>query len=135
MRRTIHANFPNSSRFAVLNGFASKILSVVVVPTVAVDAAAPEVRLDQLQDVGAPFSLHNREYGLQLPPETNPWIPLDRIAEAAFTIDEADDPLLDSWPFLLIVRTRRIVTNHAQHTLSRRADIDRYRGMLGCPSI
>ncbi len=30
-----------------------------------------------------------------------------------FSVDEADDPLLDTWPFLLIVRTGRIVTDHA----------------------
>ena len=35
-----------------------------------------------------------------------------RDRKAAFTVDEADDPLLDTWPFLLIVRTGRIVTAH-----------------------
>jgi hypothetical protein len=38
--------------------------------------------------------------------------PNDRDREAAFAIDEADDPLLDTWPFLLIARTGRIVTAH-----------------------
>jgi len=41
-----------------------------------------------------------------------PLVPLDGTAKAALAVDEADDPLLDSWPFLLIARTRRIVTGH-----------------------
>ena len=35
------------------------------------------------------------------------------IEKHPFAVDEADDPLLEhAWPFLLIVRTGRIVTAH-----------------------
>ena len=47
--------------------------------------------------------------------------------------DEADDPLLEPWPFLLIARTGRIVTAHG-HTLLRGPD-SQYRRMLGVSSI
>ncbi len=50
---------------------------------------------------------------LDLPAEPAPRIAHHADREAAFTVDEADDPLLDTWSFLLIVRTGRIVTDHA----------------------
>jgi hypothetical protein len=34
-----------------------------------------------------------------------------------YTVDEADGPLLDTWPFLLIVRTGRIFTAHATNPM------------------
>jgi hypothetical protein len=37
-------------------------------------------------------------------------IALNGATEAPFSVDEADDPLLYSWPFLLIARTDRFVT-------------------------
>src|SRR2546423_10811142 len=95
-----------------------QVFAVVVVSPVSVDPSASEKRLNQLQRSDASLSLNNREHGLQLPPQRHHSIPLDRTAEAPFTVDEADDPLLESWPFLLIVRTRRIVTGHAP-TLQR----------------
>jgi hypothetical protein len=81
-----------------------EILPVVVVPAIAIDPAAPEPGLDELQDMGT-LALNNREHGLQLPPHSHLSIALDRTTEATFTVDEADDPLLESWPFLLIART------------------------------
>ena len=62
--------------------------------------------------MGASLALHDREAGLHLPPETHLGTRMDRTTKATFTVDEADDPLLDAWPFLLIARTRRIVTAH-----------------------
>jgi hypothetical protein len=50
------------------------------------------------------------------------WVPKDRNAEAALAVDEADDPLLETWPFLLIVRTGRIFTSHVP-TIRRGCDI------------
>ena len=40
-------------------------------------------------------------------------VPDDRNTGAAFAVDKADDPLREIWPFLLIVRTGRIVTGRA----------------------
>jgi hypothetical protein len=49
-------------------------------------------------------------------------------------IHELDDPLLEIWPFLLIVRTGRIVTDHAAD-LRKGCDMRQYRQILGVPSI
>ena len=54
-------------------------------------------------------------------------------AETTFTVDEADDPLLDPWPFLLIVRTRRILTNHVP-TLPGGTDMVCTAGYSGVPA-
>jgi len=35
-------------------------------------------------------------------------------SETFFTVNETDYPLRETWPFLLIVRTGRIFTAHAQ---------------------
>ncbi len=70
---------------------------------------------------------------LDLPAEEAPGIAHDRDRETAFAVDEADDPLLEPWPFLLIARTGRIVTAHAR-TLLRGWD-RRYRRILGVSSI
>ena len=49
---------------------------------------------------------------LHLPVEPASVIANHRDRKAAFTVDEPDDPLLETWPFLLIVPTGRIVTAH-----------------------
>jgi hypothetical protein len=46
------------------------------------------------------------------PAETATPVAHYRDRKAAFTVDEADNPLLNTWPFLLIARTGRIVTAH-----------------------
>jgi len=51
-----------------------------------------------------------------------------------FSVDEADDPLLDTWPFLLIVRTGRIFTAHV-FNLMRVCDTNEYRRIHGVSSI
>src|SRR4051794_24464811 len=60
----------------------------------------------------APNSLRDRELGLDLPTEPTRSVSKDRNTETPFAVDEADDPLRNYWPFLLIVRTGRIVTDH-----------------------
>ena len=104
-----------SSRLAVLNGFASKngtiivkriiqspyvvdeqILLMIVVPAIAIDFSASEVLLNQLKHSDASFTLNNRESGLALPSQRHLTISLYGAAEAAFPVDEADDPLLDT---------------------------------------
>ena len=88
---------------------------MVIVTRVATDMAAFEEPLQIVQHTHAPGSLNHAEVGLNLPPETTTAVPEDRNTEAAFAVDEADDPLLESWPFLLIGRTGRIVTAHLTH--------------------
>ena len=88
---------------------------MVIVTSVATDMAAFEEPLQLVQDMHAPRSLDHAEVRLNLPTETTTAVPEDRNTEAAFAVDEADDPLLETWPFLLIGRTGRIVTAHATH--------------------
>ncbi len=82
----------------------------------------------------APRSLDHAEVGLDLPTQTTTAVPEDRNTEAAFAVDEADDPLLETWPFLLIGRTGRIVTAHS-HILKRGCDMNEYRRIHGVSSI
>jgi hypothetical protein len=110
-----------------------EVFSMVVSPAIAVDLSAPKVVLDLLKNVGASLSLNNRETRLQLPTESDLSVSLNRTAEAAFTVDEADDPLLDSWPFLLIARTRRIVTGHVA-TVPVATDMIGTAGCSGFPA-
>ena len=86
---------------------------MVIVTSITADMAATEESLQFAQNLHAPGSLNHAEVRLCLPAETTTAIPEDRNTEAAFAVDEADDPLLESWPFLLIGRTDRIVTAHA----------------------
>ena len=95
---------------------------MVVSSPVPINLAATEVALDHLQDMSATSALDNREHWLQLPSPAHLAVALDGTAEAAFTINEADDPLLESWPFLLIDRTGHIVTSTVDGTLRRTTD-------------
>ena len=113
---------------------AVQILPMIIVTSVATNMAAPEEPLQLVQNVHTPRSLDHTEVRLYLPAESTAVVSKDRNTEAAFTVDEADDPLLESWPFLLIDRTDRIVTAHA-HTLRRGCDIDEYRRIHGVSSI
>ncbi len=113
---------------------AVQVFTVVVVASVAADVAAAEVPLQRVQDLHTLRSLDHAEVRLYLPAEPTAAVPEDRNAEAAFAVDEADDPLLESWPFLLIGRTDRIVTVHAT-TLGKGCDIDEYRRIHGVSSI
>jgi len=110
-----------------------QVLSVVVVASVDADATALEELLHVLEDTHALGSLHHSEVRLDLPAQTTLAVAEDRNAEAAFTVDEADDPLLESRPFLLIARTRRIVTGHAP-TLHRGSDTTGTAGCSGFPA-
>jgi len=101
---------------------------MVVMPSVAIDLPATKDCRQELESRQAPFALDNNESRLHLPSQPHAAVLLDGTAEAALAVDKADDPLLDSWPFLLIARTRRIVTEHVFYSTAR------YRWMLGCPS-
>ena len=106
---------------------------MVVVSPIAVDPSAIEKVADELESVNASHSLNYCKSWLALPFQRHLAIPLDRAAEAALSVDEADDPLLDSWPFLLIVRTGRIVTAH-DPTQSERCDMASTAGFTGVPA-
>src|SRR5262245_59864061 len=88
---------------------------MIVVPAIDSDVTASEVLLQCVQNLHAPRSLRHGELGLNLPAEPRRRVTEDRNTEAAFAVDEPDDPLLESCPFLLIVRTDRIVTRHVYH--------------------
>src|SRR5437870_1014464 len=72
---------------------------------------------------------------LDLPAESAHLVSHHRDRKATFTVDEADDPLLNTWPFLLIVRTGWIFTEHG-HIFSRRCDtVNEYHRIHGVSSI
>ena|GEM_PF-1664587 len=54
---------------------------------------------------------------LDLPAESAYHVAHDGNRKASFAIRESDDPLVDFWPFLLIVRTVKFVTVHQPNLL------------------
>ena len=91
-------------------------------PVLLDDVAAPK-DLDQvLERRPRCCCLGDGELVLDLPAEEAPGIAHDRDRETAFAVDEADDPLLETWPFLLIDRTGHIVTSIVDCTLTRATD-------------
>jgi hypothetical protein len=113
---------------------APHVLAVIVVTTIYRHGATPKEGMQGVNNVHAALPLHNGELRLSLPAQSACRVAKDRNAEAAFAVDEADDPLRSQWPFLLIARTRRIFTLHAP-TLRRASDRNEYRWILGVPSI
>jgi hypothetical protein len=92
----IIANLAKVSRFAVLGGHCSK---------------NGMKELNHLfEHIAARFALDNGERRLHLPSESHRALPVDWDAEAAFPIYETHQPTDGGEPFLLIVRTPRIVT-------------------------
>ena len=116
-----------------LHGEAQERVAMVVVAPVLDDLAAPEHLLEEFERRPGRRRLGDRELVLDLPAEEAPGIAHDRDRETAFAVDEADDPLLETWPFLLIARTGRVVTGHGR-TLARGWD-SQYRRILGVSSI
>ena len=89
-----------------------KILSMIVRSTITADVAASETLLQHVENIHTALSLHDRERRLDLPTDSTRSITEEWHAEAAFAVNETDDPLREAWPFLLIVRTGRIFTSH-----------------------
>ena len=116
-----------------LHGEARERVAMVVVAPVLDDVTAPEHLLEEFERRPRRRRLGDRELVLDLPAEEAPGIAHDRDRETAFAVDEADDPLLEPWPFLLIARTGRVVTGHGR-TLQRGWD-SQYRRILGVSSI
>ena len=86
-----------------------------------------------MKDLNTSCSLNDYEIRLNLPTDLVRLVPEDGDTEAAFSVDEADDPLLDTWSFLLIVRTGRIFTAHV-FNLMMVCDMNEYRRILGVSS-
>jgi hypothetical protein len=97
---------------ATLHGEAQKNLPVVEWTKALDHTATLELLLEKLQRRPRGCRLSHRELVLDLPAETATPVAYYRDRKAAFTVDKADDPLLVTWPFLLIARTGRIVTAH-----------------------
>ena len=95
-----------------LHGEAEEILVVVPIPRVLDHVAASELLNEKLEYGPGARSLGHRELVLNLPAESAPRVANHGDRKTALTVDEADDPLLDTWPFLLIVRTGWIFTAH-----------------------
>jgi hypothetical protein len=108
--------------------------SVIIVSIITTNLSAPEKLLQEVKHLYALFSLDHCERRLNLPARTTRVVSKDWNAEAAFAVDEADDPLRETWPFLLIVRTGWIFTNHVS-TLRNECDVDEYHRILGVSSI
>jgi hypothetical protein len=123
---------------APLHGEAAQGLAVARVVLLLDHFAAPEDPNQVLEHVLRTESLDDRELVLDLPTRFHSRIPHDSNREAAFPVDEADDPLLNTWSFLLIVRTARIFTSH-DTILRWCCDMDEYQAdtrvfqhMVGC---
>ena len=94
----------------------------MVVGAAALDHVTTPEHLEEEFECGSRARrLCDRELMLDLPAESAHAVANHGDREAAFAVDESDDPLLNTWPFLLIARTGRIVTGHAT-TLRRGCD-------------
>jgi hypothetical protein len=92
------------------NDVAVQRLTMIVPSRVDVDPAAAEVVAERLESTNARSSLHHYELRLHLPSDRGGRIAMHRNGEATFAVDEPGYPPCDSQPFLLIVRTRHVVT-------------------------
>ena len=118
-----------------LHGEAEERFVMVVVTPVLDHRTAAELLEEEIDRSAGGGGLGHRELVLDLPAESTTRVPNHRDREAAFTVDEADDPLLDTWPFLLIVRTGWIVTAHASPSHEDVTRMDEYHRILGVSSI
>ncbi len=107
---------------------------MIVMTVISTALATPKKLLQLIQCDQALLSLNHCEGRLDLPTGSTRTVPKDWNTEAAFAVDEADDPLRGNWPFLLIVRTDRIFTTHAT-TPRKGCYMNEYRRMLGVSSI
>ena len=86
------------------------------------DPSAAESALEEVEDLSPHRILADMELGHELETSPSARVPLDRYMKRAFAIDEASEVSIQ--PFLLIVRTDRIVTVH-RHNLRRGCDSER----------
>ena len=110
---------PLDEQFPPLHGEAEQDLPVIGWTALLDDLPAREHLLEVFERRPRGLGLGDGELVLDLPAEPTPGVPDHRDREAPFAVDEADDPLLSTWPFLLIDRTGRIVTAHGRHPTKR----------------
>ena len=79
-----------------------------IAPAVSPDRAAAEPRLDQLEHLSSLAILAHVKLRDKLKPDAERYIALHRDGERSFSVDVPWDVAVQ--PFLLIVRTRRVVT-------------------------
>jgi hypothetical protein len=125
---------PFYEQFTPLHGEAEQDLLMIGWPALLNYVPAPEHLLQEFERRPRWLGLGDGEFVLDLPAEPTPGVPDHRDREAPFAVDKADDPLLSTWPFLLIDRTGRIVTAHG-NILRRGCDMNEYRRMHGVSSI
>ena len=85
---------------------------MVVSAGVLDQTATAELLSQEFECASRARRLGDRELMLDLPAESAPRVANHGDREAALTVDEADDPLLKTRSFLLIVRTGRVITGH-----------------------
>lgn len=95
------------------------------------DPSTAKPALEEIEDLSPFRILADVELGHELEASSSARVPLNGYMKRAFAIDEASEVCIQ--PFLLIVRTDRIVTAHAG-TLRRRCDMNEYRRILGVSS-
>ena len=88
-----------------------------ITSAVRLDVATPEPRANQLQYLGPVTVLADVELRYELKPDAARAIALHRNRKASFSIDVTRDAAVQ--PFLLIVRTRHVVT-----TVNIRPDVN-----------
>jgi hypothetical protein len=92
------------------------MLAMVVVSPVEKDPANPEEALELLEASAAPLTLNDHEpmrhlIAGRVACSAHPTrLPNEADGEASFSVYETDDPADPDQPFLLIVRTRHVVT-------------------------
>ncbi len=108
---------------------------VMIVVSLLLDHhATPEDPAKGHQGGSRTTGLDHGKLVLDLPAQGHPRVSYERDRETSFPVDEADGPLLDAWPFLLIVRTGRVVTAHS-HIIPEGCDSGRVpSGYTGFPA-
>lgn len=79
-----------------------QMLAVIVVTCVYENLAASEVLQIDFERWQAPFPLSYDKLRKYLPTELCGFVAKDAYREAPLTVGKTDDPLFNSWPFLLI---------------------------------
>ena len=92
---------------------------MVVVSAVPKNLPASKETDEVFQDVTARSSLHDGKFGSNLPSESHLAATVDGTAKATFPIYEANHPSGGLEPFLLVFRTRRVVTGHITDRINR----------------
>ena len=112
--------------FEPIDVVSEESLAMVVPPTVSIDPADTEEPNQFLESITTRLPLDDIERRSYLPSESHLVTSIDGAAEAALSIRETHNPSRGREPFLLVFRTRRIVTAHVS-TLERGTDMNEYR--------